>query len=142
MSEKKMPDEAINKETEEVSMTEASDIVDEEMEGENAGSYIDKLRERFPYTVKLRKSYRWGDKDIKEIDLSGLDELTTRDLEALDREMRRIRYPIDNDSKYSDVTYVKYLVSRITGLTIDFLDLVLARDMKEIVSTVRLYFLI
>lgn len=121
---------------------ETMEKVDEGMKDRDPEKLLEKLMDKFPYQVKLKKPYNWNGKEISEIDLIGLDTMTTRDMEVIDREMREIRYKVDPDTKFTDTVYVKHLVSRITGLPTDFFDLMRVKDMQEIISVVRLYFLI
>ncbi len=89
--------------------------------------------------VHLSKPYHFGDESISEIDLSGLDNLTTLDGQMLDQEMSILRHHPVN--KYRDILYCKHVAMRVTGLPVDFFNLLKLKDMNEVVSAITYYFL-
>ena len=97
------------------------------------------VNDRVPYVVQLSKTYRFEGRDIKEVDLSGLEDLTTTDGEYVDRVMAKLNYhPRD---KYRDITYTKHIAMRVTNLPIEFFNGLKWKDQQVITSRIALYFL-
>lgn len=95
------------------------------------------------YEVKLSKEYEFDNGDgIKKycsIDLSGLDDLTTTDGEVFDRMLERQNHAPVN--KLKDTSYVKYVAMKVTGLPVEFFNMLSLRDMQNIIAVVHYYFL-
>lgn len=91
------------------------------------------------YTVKFLKEYEYEGKKISSVDMKGLDDLTTRDMEVFDRILAKMQHsPAD---KYRDTTYTKHIAVRVTGLPIEFFNQLKARDMLLVTARVYSYFL-
>lgn len=91
------------------------------------------------YVIKFKKPYYFNNNEINEIDLSGLENLTTLDGQAVEQEMFYLKHYPRN--KFQDTLYCKHLAMRATGLPADFFNMLRLKDMAEIVSTVTYYFL-
>lgn len=95
--------------------------------------------EKIPYIIPLSKTYDLEGKKIKEVDLSGLEDLTTADGEYIDRVMAKMNYhPRD---KFRDITYTKHIAMRVTGLPIEFFNMLRWKDQQAITSRITVYFL-
>lgn len=97
------------------------------------------LNERLPYIIPLSKTYNFEGEKIKEIDLSGLEDLTTADGEYIDRVMAKLNY--HPKSKFSDITYTKHIAMRVTNLPIEFFNNLKWKDQQMITSRITVYFL-
>lgn len=97
------------------------------------------VNERIPYVVPLSKTYKFDGEEIREIDLSGLEDLTTADGEYVDRVMAKLNYhPRD---KFRDITYTKHIAMRVTNLPIEFFNMLKWKDQQAITSRIGIYFL-
>lgn len=97
------------------------------------------INERLPYIIPLSKTYNFEGEKIKEIDLSGLEDLTTADGEYIDRVMAKLNY--HPKSKFSDITYTKHIAMRVTNLPIEFFNNLKWKDQQMITSRITIYFL-
>lgn len=88
----------------------------------------------------LTKSYQFGGKTIDRIDLSGLENLTTKDLEYADRVIARMNHAPED--KFTDVLWNRMIAVRATGLSREFFAELSSRDMLAVVGTIRQYFLL
>lgn len=97
------------------------------------------VNEKIPYIIPLSKTYDLEGKKIKEVDLSGLEDLTTADGEYIDRVMAKMNYhPRD---KFRDITYTKHIAMKVTGLPIEFFNMLRWKDQQAITSRITVYFL-
>lgn len=95
---------------------------------------------KIPFVVKLSRAYDKGDGEkIDKIDLSGLENLTTMDAQEVDQIVSKLGYMPNN--KWKDTLYTKHVAIKATGLPIEFFNSLLWKDMDDISSVVRLYFL-
>ena len=65
-----------------LSVEEMEELASVEAAADNSAQAADaelNLNESIPYVIPLSKTYRFEGKEIKEIDLSGLEDLTTAD---------------------------------------------------------------
>ncbi len=106
---------------------------DEEIERENPDESADS------YIVQFRRTYIWKDEEITQLDMSGLEHLTTRDGEYVDRVLARLNHAPRN--KFTDTLYCKHIAVRATGIAMDFFNMLDIRDMLLIVAKVNYYFL-
>lgn len=97
------------------------------------------INERLPYTIPLSKTYNLDGQEIKEVDLSGLEDLTTADAEYIDRVMAKLNYHPKN--KFNDITYTKHVAMRVTNLPIEFFNALKWKDQQAITSRIAIYFL-
>jgi hypothetical protein len=97
------------------------------------------LMEKIGYQVRLSREYDFNGKKISEIDLSGMENLTTVDAQEVDRSMAKAGH--HPRVKYGDTLFSKLVAMRATGLPEDFFNLLRWKDMDEITSRVSAYFL-
>lgn len=102
---------------------------------EDAGN----INDRIPYVIPLEKEYDLDGKKIKEVDLSGLEDLTTLDAQEIDSVMSKMKYYPQN--KFKDILYTKHIAMRATGLPVEFFNSLSFKDMQSITSRVAIYFL-
>lgn len=97
------------------------------------------MNSRFPYIIPLTKTYDLDGKKVSELDLSGLEDLTTTDAEYIERVMAKMNHhPIN---KFADTTYAKHIAMRVTGLPVEFFNALKWRDMRHIIARITVYFL-
>lgn len=100
---------------------------------------LENINEKLPYVIPLSKSYDLEGEKIKEVDLSGLEDLTTADGEYIDRVMAKMNYhPKD---KFRDLTYTKHIAMKVTNLPIEFFNGLKWKDQQAITSRISIYFL-
>lgn len=100
---------------------------------------LEDINDILPYVIPLSKAYNLEGKEISEVDLSGLDDLTTTDGEYVDRVIAKMGYhPKD---KFRDITYIKHIAMRVTNLPIEFFNSLKWKDMQTIASRITVYFL-
>lgn len=97
------------------------------------------INDKISYVVPLTKGYDLEGEIIKEVDLSGLEDLTTKDAQEVDRVMAKMKYYPQN--KFKDILYTKHIAMRATGLPIEFFNSLSFKDMQSISSRVAIYFL-
>ncbi len=111
-----------------------------DMSAQTADANAKDINKRIPYTIQLSKTYRLDDgTEVKEVDLSGLEDLTTADAEYVDRVMAKMNYSPKN--KFKDITYTKHIAMRVTNLPIEFFNSLKWKDMESIASRITIYFL-
>ncbi len=103
------------------------------------GEDVLNVNERISYVIPLSKAYDLEGKVIKEVDLSGLEDLTTADGEYIERVMAKMNYH-PND-KFRDITYTKHIAMKVTGLPIEFFNMLKWKDLNRITSRIAVYFL-
>lgn len=97
------------------------------------------INDALPYVIPLSKTYNLDGKEIREVDLSGLEDLTTADGEYIDRVMAKMKYhPKD---KFRDLTYTKHIAMRVTNLPVEFFNGLRWKDLQAISSRISVYFL-
>lgn len=97
------------------------------------------INEALPYVIQLSKAYNLDGREIREVDLSGLEDLTTADGEYIDRVMAKMKYhPKD---KFRDLTYTKHIAMRVTNLPVEFFNSLRWKDLQAISSRISVYFL-
>ena len=97
------------------------------------------INDSLPYVIPLSKAYSLDGKEIREIDLSGLEDLTTADGEYIDRVMAKMKYhPKD---KFRDLIYTKHIAMRVTNLPVEFFNSLRWKDLQAISSRISVYFL-
>lgn len=90
------------------------------------------------FRVKLGHEYEFSGQKISDIDLSGLDKLSTLDMQRVDRIAEQMG--VDMEQKYTDTLYCKHIAMAATGLPVEFFNMLKARDMAEVVGVVRIFF--
>lgn len=103
------------------------------------GQTAEKLNEQLPYVVSLSRVYDLDGAAIREVDLSGLVDLTTADAQAIDRVMDKMKHHPSN--KFRDIMYTKHIAMRVTGLPVEFFNGLRWKDMEAIASRITLHFL-
>ena len=118
--------------------------INPELEAEADSISVKKEEEnvkQFPYfEVKLSKEYKNGSETVEKIDLSGLEKLTTLDMQDVDAVMERMGRSPKN--KIKDTLYCKHIAMHATGYPVEFFNSLSMKDMNEVVSSVYLYFLL
>lgn len=100
----------------------------------------EKEKKKFDYTVKLSGRYEFNGKEYTELDLNGLEDMTTRTGEKVDRIMAKLgHYP---RVRYQDTLYCKHVAAEASGIPIDFFNMLKLKDMEEVKNIVGIYFLI
>ncbi len=96
------------------------------------------------YNVHFDKEYEFdngnGNKKYKSLDLSGLLDLTTVDGEIFDRMLEKVGHMPKN--KFKDTTYTKYVAMKVTGLPVEFFNMLSIRDMWKVTAVVYMFFLL
>lgn len=91
------------------------------------------------YMCLLTKEYEWRGKKIKVLDMSGLLDLRTVDLEYVDMVLAKMGHAPQN--KYRDTTFQKHIAMRATGYSVEFFNMLSVRDMVMIGAKVYAFFL-
>ena len=89
--------------------------------------------------IPLRKTYNFGGKSIDSVDLSGLEKLTTIDAQEVDKVVDAMNWHPRN--KFRDTIYLKHIAMRVTGLPVEFFNMLSWKDMNNICARETLYFL-
>lgn len=97
------------------------------------------VNEKISYVIPLSKPYKLDGETIKEVDLSGLEDLTTIDAQEVDGVMSKMKH--HPQSKFTDTLYTKHVAMRATGLPIEFFNALSFKDMQNITARVSIYFL-
>jgi len=92
------------------------------------------------YMCRLTREYEWDGKKIQSLDMSGLLELRTVDLEFVDMVLAKMGHSPQN--KYRDTTFHKHVAMRVTGYPVEFFNGLSIRDMIIVGSKVFAYFLL
>ncbi|MGN0338659.1 MAG: hypothetical protein ACI4EE_14290 [Lachnospiraceae bacterium] len=133
---KEIMDNGVNEAEEKAAMEAAADSTAAAAE-QNASDL--NINERMPYTVTLSKAYNLEGKEIKEVDLSGLEDLTTADAEYIERVMEKLNHYPRN--RFKDITYTKHIAMKVTNLPIEFFNSLKWKDQQAITSRIGIYFL-
>ena len=91
--------------------------------------------------ITLRKPVDFEGKTYTEIDLSGLDQLTGKDIRDLDRLFRIKGGKITGNVKEFDSTYLQLVASRATKLPLEFFDKIGIKDATRLEITIRNFLL-
>ena len=124
--------------------TVENESIEEELEAAadyaaEEGPSAEELNEQIPYIVSLSREYELDGKKIREVDLSGLADLTTVDAQAIDRVMEKMKHHPQN--KFRDIMYTKHIAMRVSGLPVEFFNSLHWKDMEAITARITLYFL-
>ena len=88
--------------------------------------------------LELTRTYEFEGKKIKELDFSGFDDISTRDMiEASDMLTRNGRVVVNPEM---DVQYCIYIAAKATHMPNEFFDVLKARDVVRIKNKVRSLF--
>lgn len=91
--------------------------------------------------VKLKTPIEFDGKTVSEIDFSGLDKLTGKDLRELDRLFRNLGGSKSRNTKELDSLYLQLVASRGSGLPLEFFDALSIKD-ATLVEVITRNFLI
>lgn len=100
----------------------------------------EEVNKQISYIVSLSREYDLDGKKINEIDLGGLEDLTTADAQEVDRVMERMRHHPQN--KFRDIMYTKHIAMKVTKLPVEFFNSLLWKDMESVTSRIMIYFLL
>ncbi len=135
MREENLMEGISQEETEELAAVEAA----ADSSAQSAEEDMENINDKLPYVIKMSRSYHLDGKEIREVDLSGLEDLTTKDGEYIERVMSKMGYhPKD---KFRDLTYTKHIAMRVTNLPIEFFNALRWKDLQAISSRISVYFL-
>ncbi|MBO5551818.1 MAG: hypothetical protein J5966_07660 [Lachnospiraceae bacterium] len=94
---------------------------------------------KISFTVKFKPPHMFEGEKYDELDLSKLQELTTKDAEYFDSIMAAMRhFPTD---KFRDTKYLKQVAVRVTGKPVEFFNTMSMRNFEEVKSRISMYFL-
>ena len=101
-------------------------------------SPAEQATEEVSLTVKFSKPYRFEDKTYKEIDLSGLDNLTAEDMIAADKYLTRN----GNVTVMPEMSleYACFIASKATDLPVEFFRRLSPKDAIKIKNRVANFF--
>lgn len=138
-----MDKEIMNKENKAAAIEEMEENAEVEAAADStaqdAASGLEDINSKLPYVIPLSKTYILDGREISEVDLSGLENLTTADGEYIDRVMNKLNYhPKD---KFRDLTYTKHIAMRVTNLPVEFFNALKWKDQQAITSRITVYFL-
>lgn len=121
---------------------EADDVMKRIPEKKKSDAEIEKELEDTDdkYEVEFSKEYKWGNKKINRLDMSGMCDLTGADGEFFDRTLARLEHAPVN--KFKDTTYARLVAQRVTGLPMEFFQQLNIRDMNTLVAKVYIFFLL
>lgn len=118
---------------------ETEEMAEVEAAADNSVQESADINENLSYVIPLSRAYDLDGHKISEVDLSGLEDLTTSDGEYIDRVMAKMNYhPKD---KFRDITYTKHIAMRVTNLPIEFFNMLKWKDQQQITSRIAVYFL-
>lgn len=91
------------------------------------------------FKVKFKKPVKFEGKEIKEVDLSGLEKLKTPDLIAAEKQYTQE----GNFSAQPETTvgYTRIIAEKVTDLPLEFFDQLNAKQIIKIKDVVGLFFL-
>lgn len=91
------------------------------------------------YIVKFAKPVKFEGKEYTQIDLSGLDDLSTRDICELQK--RHAALGIVAPVIEMDCTYAQLVAAKVTNLPVEFFYSLPAREGGKVKQAVQQYFL-
>ncbi len=91
------------------------------------------------YMCPLTMEYEWDGDKVSSLDLSGLMDLRTVDLEFVDMVLAKMGH--SPQDKYRDTTFQKHVAMKATGYPVEFFNMLSIRDMMIVGSKVFAYFL-
>ncbi|MCI2105403.1 MAG: phage tail assembly protein [Intestinimonas sp.] len=86
--------------------------------------------------LKFRKPYLFDSREYTEVDLSGLEDATAKDLEAVGRIMEKKVKGTNPATMEMTMDYTQLLANRITGLPLEFFKNLPAREAMTLKTTV------
>ena len=135
MGKENLMEDISQEEAEELAAVEAA----ADSSAQNEEEDVENINDKLPYVIPMSRVYLLDGKKIREVDLSSLEDLSTKDGEHIDRVMAKMGYhPKD---KFRDLTYTKHIAMRATNLPIEFFNELRWKDMQAISSRISVYFL-
>lgn len=95
-------------------------------------------KEENPLIIKLNKAIKFEEKEVKEIDLSGLENLKTKDLIEVEKQ-----YNLDGNlaaQPESTFAYARLIAERVTDLPLEFYDSLNGKQMIKLRNAVMGFF--
>lgn len=88
--------------------------------------------------LKFRKPYTYEGKEYTEVDLSGLEDATAKDLEAVGRILEKANKGKGVNPATMEMTmgYAQLLANRVTGLPVEFFKGLPAKDAMALKTTI------
>ena len=116
-------------------MDTAEDLEDTAAE-ETTAAEDDQEDQEISLVLKFRKPYVFDSKEYTEVDLSGLEDATAKDLEAVGRIMEKRTKGTNPATMEMTMDYAHLLANRITGLPLEFFKNLPAREAMALKTTV------
>lgn len=86
--------------------------------------------------LKFKKPYTFDGKQYNEVDLSGLEDATAKDLEAVGRILEKQGKGMNPATMEMTMGYAQLLANRVTGLPIEFFKNLPAKEAMALKTTV------
>ncbi len=86
--------------------------------------------------LKFKKPYVFEGKEYTEVDMTGLEDATAKDLEAVGRIMEKRTKGTNPATMEMTMDYAQLLANRITGLPLEFFKNLPAREAMALKTTV------
>ncbi len=119
---------------------EVAQDIDEQAKLAAASEHVEEKIPEIKYRAVFDSPHFFEGKEYKELDLSGVRNLTTRDAEALDTTMQLIKHS-PGGNKFYDTTYMKHLAVRATGMPIEFFNSMSMKNFEQVKGRLLIYFL-
>ncbi len=130
MSDKKITDDAV---IETAAESEGALITSADVE---AAMEVDEN----PYLIKFEKPFTWEDKVYKEIDLSGLEDLTGQDMILVSRTIKKSGGNTDSAIPEASAEYAFLFAARATKMPVEFFQALPAKIALKVRVTVMNFF--
>ena len=88
--------------------------------------------------IVFKKPFRWEDNEYKEVDLSGLEDLTGGELCALHKQFDKLG--IASALKEQSPSFAVLAASKVTGIPTEFFEALPAKELTKISRAVFSYF--
>ena len=128
----------IEPETEE-EIEEAEILAAADSAGEERAKSPEELIKELKLVYKFDKPYAFEGKEYTEIDLSGIENLTTTDAKVIDRVLSKKN--ISLQGKLFSTTFAEQVAVKVTGLPINFFTTMRWKDFENIKNLIAAYFL-
>lgn len=122
--------------TDEDAKIEAAAINNANPEAEDIVKQIKEMR----FTVHFSKPYIFEGEEYKELDLSPIQDLTTKDLIYIDKVYAGLHKSAPL-VRYTDTQYVELVAKRALNKPIEFFNQMSAKDFSEVMGVISAYFL-
>ena len=122
--------------TDEDAKIEAAAVNNANPEAEDIVKQIKEMR----FTVHFSKPYIFEGEEYKELDLSPIQDLTTKDLIYIDKVYAGLHKSAPL-VRYTDTQYVELVAKRALNKPIEFFNQMSAKDFSEVMGVISAYFL-